>query len=163
METEIELSGPAREDAIWSMQSDLEHKSFLDFLSARLGLALPLHHYEGFIELDGDELRIVGHHKSNADQRFELTMSPHELKSVHLGFDDNFTPTGDSFEPLRLTYALAEHTQSMETMEREDLIYIIIGFSRTTRSAHDADWANRLEKWRSRNPHKQSFPDQELV
>ncbi|KAJ3142631.1 hypothetical protein HK101_003262 [Irineochytrium annulatum] len=124
--------------AIWSTRQDLQHKSAMDYIAAHTSFCYPMHHREGTITLTQDSIVLSGHHKSHRrDQVQDLTIAKSAVRSVEVGFDDNYGQFRDGrggCPPLIVHFG-------------DDAVYIDVNVSKLTRSTDNDEWRDAIRKF----------------
>lgn len=129
----------ATASVVWSFQTDIQHKGAADWLAAHTSFCLPLHHYEGAITINSNELTLKGVHKSTSEASV-VVVKPADIVDVCLGFDECYTKWDDrslglTFKPLRL---------HIRRSGEEFIVYLVVDFVRWKRTSANAAWAQLI-------------------
>ncbi|PNH04681.1 hypothetical protein TSOC_009142 [Tetrabaena socialis] len=141
-------------DALWTTPEQIEDSSAADWIAAHTSFCLPLHHWEGSLELS-DILVLRGKHKAT-EAEVEFRVAPSDVTDIHLGFDDCFTKAKDrslglAFKPLRLSFT-GPSEGAAGGPERLHVLYLVLDYVRWRGGSSDEEWFQKLLAWRAAQP-----------
>ena len=131
------MSSIEEEDVLFGYEEELKKKTITDWLKGHTSFMKPLHRHEGKIRLTESELIIES---KDIYERINKDV----VTDINLGFDDVYRRRDDrsiglTFQPLRVRY---------EKGQKEVTLYLIIGFSRLSRTSNNKEWYDKLQEWK---------------
>jgi hypothetical protein len=109
---------------LWAFEEDILSRSWLDWISAHISFGMPLHRYEGQLNIFPDKLNLTGIDKKTG-KGVVLEIYKNQIEQLYLGFDEYYNAgetrgIGLWWLPLRLIF-----TQN----DKLEKLYIITNYN----------------------------------